>query len=158
KNIPYILLRRGMRLDLGGEVYMDVLFPDREVFDWSTNDGSAVMRLVYGEHSILLSGDATLKTENILLENNSKETLDSDILKVGHHGSRTSTTKKFVETITPTYALISSGEDNNYGHPHKEVLNTLAGEKAQILRTDELGSIIFKCAKIGACKIKKSKN
>ncbi|MFN4181430.1 MAG: ComEC/Rec2 family competence protein [Candidatus Paceibacteria bacterium] len=158
KDIAHILLRRGMRIDMGGEVYLDVLFPDREVFDWSTNDGSAVMRLVYGDQSILLSGDATVKTESLVVANNPKEILDSDILKVGHHGSRTSTSANFVETVTPMYALISSGEGNSYGHPHSEVLNTLANSKAQIMSTDELGNIIFKCAKIGECKIKKSKN
>lgn len=157
KNIPHILLRRGMRLDLGGEAYLDIFFPDREVFDWSTNDGSTVMRLVYGDHSVLLTGDATEKTENILLQN-SKEKLDSDILKVGHHGSRTSTSADFVKASTPQYALISSGEGNSYGHPHREVLNILTNAKAQILRTDEVGTIVFKCAKIGACKINKSKN
>ncbi len=158
QNIPDVLLRRGMQLDLGGGAYVEVLFPDRDVSEWSINDGSAMMRLVYGDTKVMLTGDATHKTENIVLGENTKENLDSDILKVGHHGSRTSTSMKFVESVSPQYALISSGEGNSYGHPHREVLNNLMSAKSQILRTDESGTIIFKCAKIGACKINKSKN
>jgi competence protein ComEC len=133
-----------MRLDLGGGVFIDILFPDRDVASWATNDGSVVGRLTYGNTSIMLTGDATAKTEKIILSENDKNELKSEVLKVGHHGSRTSTSVSFAEAIAPTYALISDGKDNKYGHPHQETLDTLAGLGAKIFRTDLLGNIIMK--------------
>lgn len=155
QNIPDVLLRRGMELDLGGGAYIEVLFPDRDVSEWSVNDGSAMMRLVYGGNSIMLTGDATEKTEGIVLGENTKESLDSDILKIGHHGSRTSTSTKFVEAVSPDYALISSGKGNTYGHPHKETLDNLAKFGVQVFRTDLFGTTILNCDTMGACKINK---
>lgn len=144
KNIPDILAKKGMRLDIGGGAVIDILFPNRDVFDWSSNDGSIVAKLTYGKTSIMLTGDATLATEKIILGENSAGTLKSTILKVGHHGSRTSTSEDFVKAVTPSYALISDGKDNKYGHPHLDTLNTLAQFSAKIFRTDLLGTIIMK--------------
>ena len=144
KDIPVSLAKKGMRLDLGGGAVLDILFPDRDVSDWTTNDGSVVMRLTYGETSIMLTGDATSETERLVLESNILEDLDVDILKVGHHGSRTSTSENFVQTLTPDYAIISSDGGKKYGHPHKETLETLNSFGVEILRTDILGSIIMK--------------
>ena len=144
QNIPDILAKRGMRLDLGGGVFIDILFPDRDVASWATNDGSVVARLTYGKTSVMLTGDAGMKTEKIILSENSPVDLDSTVLKVGHHGSRTSTSESFVKAVTPLYALISDAKNNNYGHPHPETLNTLTQAGAKILRTDLLGTIIMK--------------
>jgi competence protein ComEC len=143
-NIPAILAKKGMRLDIGGGVVIDILFPDRNVASWATNDGSVVARLVYGKTSIMLTGDASVKTEKIILSENTLAQLDSDILKVGHHGSRTSTSPLFVKAVSPTYALISDGKDNKFGHPHQDTLNTLVSFGAKIFRTDLLGTIIIK--------------
>ncbi len=155
KNIPDILARKGMRFDLGGGVFIDILFPDRDVRAWATNDASVVGRLSYGDISIMLSGDATVKTEKIILSENKKENLQSGILKVGHHGSRTSSSREFVGAVSPRYAFISDGKNNKYGHPHKETLDTLAMLGAKVLRTDLSGTIIFKCVRIGECEINK---
>jgi len=154
-NIPNILAKRGMKLDLGGGVFIDILFPDRNVLAWSTNDGSIVARLSYGNISVILTGDATIKTEKIILAENSVTQLNSDILKVGHHGSRTSTSPEFVKAVSPTYAFISDGEDNKYGHPHQDTLDTLTQFGVKIFRTDLLGAIIMKCARINECVINK---
>lgn len=143
QNIPDILVKRGMRLDMGGGVVIDILFPDRDVSAWATNDGSVVARLSYGQTSIMLTGDATAKTEKIILEENVSSNLASTILKVGHHGSRTSSSPSFVKAVMPSYALISDGKDNSYGHPHQETLDTLAQFGAKIFRTDLLGSIVM---------------
>ena len=151
-NIPNILAKRGMRLNLGGGAVIDILFPDRDVSSWSTNDGSIVAKLSYGNTSVMLTGDATIRTEEIILKENLKS-LDSTILKVGHHGSRTSTSPEFVKTVSPEYAFISNGKDNKYGHPHKETLDTLISFGAKIFRTDLLGAIIMKCARINKCEI-----
>jgi len=144
KNIPNILAKKGMRLDIGGGAFIDILFPDRDVSAWATNEGSVVARLSYGKTSIMLTGDATAKTEKIILGENSPAELQSTILKVGHHGSRTSTSFSFAKAVSPTYSLISDGKDNSYGHPHQETLDTLAQLGAKIFRTDLLGTIIMK--------------
>lgn len=144
KNIPDILAKRGMRLHIGGGAVVDILFPDRDVSTWASNDGSIVAKLTYGITSVMLTGDSTSVTEKIILAENSKTNLTSTILKVGHHGSRTSTSNDFVKAVVPKYALISDGKDNKYGHPHKDTLDTLTQFGAEIFRTDLLGTIIMK--------------
>ena len=91
----------------------------------------------------MLTGDATLKTEKILLAENSAEELHSTILKVGPHGSLTSTSPDFVKAVSPTYALISDGKNNKYGFPRQQTLDTLSLFGSKILRTDLLGTIIM---------------
>lgn len=154
QNIKSTIVTKGMRLHIGGGAYIDILFPDRDVSTWERNDGSIVARLVYGESTIMLTGDTTEKVERIILENNNLNNLQSDILKVAHHGSRTSTSYDFVNTVNPKYALISNGLKNNYGHPHPEVLDILNSLGVKILRTDTLGTIVFTCDRIKECKQK----
>ncbi|MFA6257674.1 MAG: MBL fold metallo-hydrolase [Candidatus Paceibacterota bacterium] len=144
QNIPDVLARRGMKLDLGGGVVIDILFPDRDVSEWATNDGGVVARLSHDKTSIMLTGDASTKTEQIILSENSEVQLKSTILKIGHHGSRTSSSLSFVKAVSPEYALISNSKDNNYGHPHQETLDTLVKFGANIFRTDLLGTIVMK--------------
>ncbi len=144
QNVPDILVKKGMKLDIGGGAVINILFPDRDVSSWPTNEGSVVARLTYGKTSIMLTGDADIKTEKIILSENTSAQLASTILKVGHHGSRTSTSPLFVKAVSPIYALISDGKNNNYGHPHQETLDTLASFSVKIFRTDLLGSIIMK--------------
>ncbi|MES3032346.1 MAG: ComEC/Rec2 family competence protein [Patescibacteria group bacterium] len=152
KNIPNILAKKGMRLDIGGGVVIDILFPDRDVATWSTNDGSIIARLSYGKTSVMLTGDSTMLTEKIVLAGSPASTIKSTILKVGHHGSRTSTSHDFVQAVSPSYALISDGKNNNYGHPHQDTLTTLTSFGVKIFRTDLLGTIIFSCDKMGICE------
>lgn len=144
KNIPISLAKKGMRINLGGGAVIDILFPDRDVSTWTTNDGSVVARLTYGETSVMLTGDATSETEKLILGSNTISDLDIDILKIAHHGSRTSTSDIFVEAVSPEYALISSDGGKKYGHPHKETLDTLNSFGSEIFRTDLLGTIIMK--------------
>lgn len=158
KKIPDILAKKGMNIDIGGGAYLEVLFPDKDVSMGEVNDGSIVMRLIYGETSIMLTGDATEKTENIILNNErykKENILESYILKVGHHGSRTSSSYEFVQAVRPKYALISDGLNNSYGHPHKETLKTFADLGVEVLRTDELGTIVFSCDRMGTCEMHK---
>lgn len=144
KGIKKVIAKKDMVLDLGDGAYIKILFPDRDVSSWSTNDGSIISRLSYGKNSIMLTGDTTKLTESIVLSENDARLLKSDILKVGHHGSHTSSSKAFVQAVAPTYAVISDGKGNTYGHPHKETLDTLNSFGIKILRTDLLGTIIFK--------------
>lgn len=145
KKIPRHLARRGMRLDLGGGARLDILFPDFDVSNLpnnKVNEGGVVARLVYGDTSMLLTADIPTKVEGRLLALYGKA-LDSDILKVAHHGSRGSSELAFVNAVSPAAAIISVGGDNRYGHPTKQVLDLLAGQDIKTLRTDEEGTVVF---------------
>jgi len=121
--------------------YFDVLFPVKSLngkeFE-DSNDTSVVVRLVFGRDSFLFMGDATTKTEDDLIAKN--VFLDSGVLKVGHHGSKTSTSENFVKSVSPKIAVIEVGK-NNYGHPTSEVLAILQKFDIQTLRTDQDGDI-----------------
>ena len=155
KKIPNLLAKRGMMIDLGGDAKLEILFPDRSVFDWPTNDGSIVAKLSYKGNNFMLTGDATFKTENLILKDNNLANLKSDFLKVGHHGSRYSSSLEFIKAVSPKIALISVGKNNKYGHPSPEVLGALARLGVKIFRTDEIGTIIIKCDKMDRCTINK---
>ncbi len=149
KRIPKIVAKRGMRIVLDKDVSLFVLYPDRDVANWTSNNGSIVMKLVYGGTSFLLQGDATDEVEKYLIslekdpESKVYGGLSGQVLKVGHHGSRTSTSPEYVKAVAPEYAAISDGKNNRYGHPHKETLDTLNKYHVKILRTDLEGRIIF---------------
>ena len=104
------------------------------------NDNSSVIYLKYNNMKFLFMGDAGVDKEKDILEKYNMSNID--VLKVGHHGSKTSSSKKFINVINPKYSIISVGKNNKYGHPNKEILNTLSNSK--IYRTDEDGSILFK--------------
>lgn len=108
--------------------------------DNEPNNTSIVMRIVYGETSFLFTGDAEREVEQALA--GSKYTLESTVLKVGHHGSASSTSYVFLRNVMPEYAVISVGEDNDYGHPTVEVLSRLRDADVTLFRTDLHGSVI----------------
>jgi len=140
-GIKKVFARRGMSVDLGNGAILQILFPDRDPSGMETNMSSIVARLVYGENEFLFTGDSPIAIENYLV---SLDGTQNDVLKVGHHGSKTSTNAGFVSAVSPEYAVISVGKDNRYGHPNQEVLDTLNNFGAKILRTDEQGRIVFK--------------
>ena len=119
------------------ETKIEIVAPVSSGYE-SLNDYSAVIRLMYGETSFLFMGDAEEISENEM-----KGNISSNVLKVGHHGSKTSSSKKFLYRVMPEIAVISVGEDNDYGHPSKTVLNRLDEIGAKILRTDECGDIVI---------------
>ncbi len=122
--------------------FMEILYPlenlEGQEFE-DSNETSIVSRLVFGEKSFLFTGDIRKSEEKALLEQ--RANLDSDILKVSHHGSKTSNSKEFVEKVSPEIAVISLGKENSYGHPHQEVLDILEDYGIKILRTDQNGDI-----------------
>lgn len=134
--------RTGQTIKLGAGVYVDILFPHDDVGNWNSNDSSVVMRITYGETSVLLTGDAGKSIEEYLVSLYG-ETLDSSILKVGHHGSDTSSAALFLGMTSPQKAVISAGEDNQYGHPDPAVVERITNFDIDILSTAEAGSIIF---------------
>jgi len=103
----------------------------------SVNNTSIIAKLSYGETSFLFTGDAFKKVERELVKRGTD--IDSDVLKIGHHGSKTSSAEEFIELVSPGTAVISVGKDNKYGHPHQETLKSL--NKIRILRTDLDGNI-----------------
>lgn len=146
-KIKRLKVRRGMVVDLGEGTLLQILFPVTDPEGMETNTASIVARLIYGEHEFLLTGDSPKNIEEYLTKESCKGcpfALEADVLKAGHHGSKTSTSDLFVRAVAPKYAVISAGRDNRYGHPHQEVLDTLTQHKIQILRTDQSGTIIFK--------------
>lgn len=143
KNIRKILARRGMRVDFGDGVYLNILFPDRDLSNVNTNTASIIAKLVYGKTSFLLTGDSPKAIENYLVSIDGKR-LKSDVLKVGHHGSRTSASELFFGYVSPRYAIILAGKNNRYGHPHKETIDLLNQFEIPILSTINLGTIKIK--------------
>jgi competence protein ComEC len=138
-----ILARKGIVwLDKEDGVYLDVLFPDRDVSGFETNTASIVAKLVYGDTSFLLTGDSPLAIEKYLASQYGQG-LNVDVLKLGHHGSRTSSSEEFLGYTSPAYAVISAGKDNMYGHPHKEVLDLLKKHAIPFLYTADEGTILF---------------
>ena len=143
EEAKHVVARRGQTLLFGDGVEVQILFPDRDMSGVkNANDASVVTRLVYGGTEVMLTGDAPESIEKYLVSLGA-ENLKSDILKAGHHGSRTSTSKEFVAAVDPTYTIISAGKDNSYGHPHKEVIETLTLASTTILATYNEGTIIF---------------
>ncbi len=142
-----IIARRGMRivLDRDNDIYFDILYPDRDVSHFTeANDGSIVGKLVYDNESFMLTGDATKYVENLIMHNETEQTLKSDVLKLGHHGSHTSSSELWLTKVHPDLAIISAGLHNRYGHPHKEVLDLLAKLHIPFLATYLKGTIMFK--------------
>ena len=107
-----------------------------------TNARSIVVRLTYGTMSVLLTGDAPVSVEQDLVRWYGTQ-LESEILKAGHHGSKTSTSTSFITALDPMIGIISAGKDNRYGHPHSQVVDTLETANVQILGTYDEGTIVF---------------
>lgn len=144
KGIERVLARRGMiiMLDSKRAVYLRILFPNQDVSGWDKNDASIVAKLIYGDTSFLLTGDSPKGIENYLTYIDGFS-LESDVLKLGHHGSKTSSSEAFLQAASPHFAIISAGANNRYGHPHKEVLDMLEKLNISPLATYDSGTIIF---------------
>lgn len=139
KNLNLQGLSSGDFINIEDNINLEVLAPS--YIQEENNLNSIVFRLDYKNKSFLFTGDAEANNElNII---NSYELNDIDFLKVGHHGSSSSTTSEFVEEVSPDVAVISCGYKNQYGHPHKSTLDTLEKNNVLTYRTDILGNIVF---------------
>ena len=125
KKIVYMLADQFSDIKFDDEVTLDILFPfiSNIVYMEKANNYSLITKMIYGEHEILFTGDSEAPQENILLKANVD--LAADILKVGHHGSKTSSQEKFLDAVQSEYAVISLQKGNSYGHPHASVINSL---------------------------------
>lgn len=127
-------------IDSKNEIYLDVLWPNNMENLTNENTNSLVLELIHGENEFLFTGDATIETELFIIKEFGDK-IDSDVLKVGHHGSKTSTSQIFLDKVTPEYSIISYGE-NSYGHPHQEVLDRLEKSEGEIFQTNGRATIV----------------
>jgi len=137
KNIPFEVAKKGEEIELDPAVDIEVLNPESKYSD-ELNENSVVLKVSYGEVSFLLMGDAGLKTEEKLMSTGYD--LDSDILKVGHHASRSGSGEAFFSEVSPKISVIEVGAGNDYGHPHAEILDRLQ-KASKVYRTDLDGSV-----------------
>lgn len=128
-------------LSLGKNSKVSIFSPNASSYD-NLNNYSPIIKISYNNSSFLFTGDAERVVEKDVLAKNSKN-LSSDIIKLGHHGSKTSSSKDFIEAVNPSIAIISCGKDNGYGHPHKETLSLLNNKNIKSYSTAEDGSISF---------------
>jgi beta-lactamase superfamily II metal-dependent hydrolase len=129
----------GDTYDLGQAKWI-ILAPSQDSYE-GANNSSIVIKLTFGNNSFMLTGDAEELSESEILAKSIN--LKSDVLKVGHHGSSSSTSDAFLAAVSPKYAVISVGEGNSYGHPHVETIEKLNKQNIEVLRTDQQGTIIF---------------
>lgn len=134
KKIPYYSCIKELDIDNNKLYFLNTKIYDNE------NDNSNVIYFNYNNYKFLFMGDAGVEVEEDLIEKYNLQ--DIDVLKVGHHGSKTSSSKEFINEINPKYSIISVGKNNRYGHPNDIVLENL--EESKIYRTDQYGSIMFK--------------
>lgn len=125
-----------------GALQNTIIAPNKDYKD--PNEASVVIKSTYGDTSIMLTGDAGKESEADILSIWSKDALKCNVLKVGHHGSSTSTSPAFLDAVDPTMALISCGEGNKYGHPLPETIKKLEDRGITIYRTDKNGSIVIR--------------
>lgn len=134
--------KAGQVIWLGDDAYVAILFPDRDVSHVESNTASIVTQLNYGDTQVLLTGDSPQEIEWHLVATYG-DALQSEILKAGHHGSRTSTGALFLERVSPEEVVISAGKDNRYGHPHKEVTDLVESFGAELVSTAEEETIEY---------------
>ncbi|HII4498592.1 TPA: ComEC/Rec2 family competence protein [Clostridium perfringens] len=134
-------LKGGMVIDLGEGAKFEVFTPQKLEYE-ELNDYSPIMKLSFGDTSYLFTGDAEKLAEEEALAKY-KNSLDSDVIKFGHHGSSSSSSNAFIEAVSPKYGIISCAKDNKYGHPHRETLDIIKKYNIKTFRTDTDGEIIL---------------
>ena len=137
KNLKIKTAKAGNTIIDTDDLKLVVLAPNQDSYE-SLNNYSIVLKLTYKEKSFLFMGDAETLSEKEITGD-----IQADVLKVGHHGSRTSTSQAFLNKVNPSYAVISVGLNNDYKHPHQEVIDRLEKKNIKIYRTDQNGDIIF---------------
>lgn len=140
KNLKVTTAAKGVKLPLAS---MEAVFLGPVGSDYENlNNHSAVLKLAYGETSFLFQGDAEAESEKEIINSDMGGRLKADVLKLGHHGSSTSTTPEYLDRVKPAYAVVMAGKGNDYGHPHKETMELLRSRNISVYRTDEQGTVI----------------
>ena len=147
KNIKVCVVEAGNRINIEKNLFFDILWPSKNetVSKNVINNNALVCKMVSKKVTMLFTGDIEQEAEEAILNKYKSNIgiLKSDILKVAHHGSKTSSTKEFLEAVKPNTAVIGVGKNNNFGHPNKSVLERLKRLGCRIYRTDESGEIIL---------------
>ena len=156
KKIKVYVVKKGDNLKIEENILLNILWPkDEKIKENAINNNSIVAKLNYKSFSILLTGDIEKIAENeILKEYENSNILNANILKVAHHGSKSSSINEFLEKVKPQIALIGVGEKNTFGHPNEGVLKRLKNINTKIYRTDKKGEITIKINRKGCIKIK----
>jgi len=142
-GVKIVPKKSGERIDFGGaEIRVLAPFPDYQATEIARNNDSLVLSIHYGRRSFLLTGDAEKELEYRILDERLMP-VSTDVLKLGHHGSRTSSTAEFLDAARPGFAIVSAGFENLYRHPHPDVLTRLAQRGIRVLRTDIGGQVQF---------------
>src|SRR5690606_32873670 len=139
QNTPVHHAVAGETIVVEDGVRLEILHPGMVLDEENRNENSVAVRLVYGSFTLLLTGDAEVNGEAAMLERG--RDLHALIFKAGHHGSSTSSNGNFLAAVRPQIVIVSAGENNRYGHPHRELLERVDQIGAVLLRTDELGTI-----------------
>jgi hypothetical protein len=142
KDIPYRVAEQGQTIDIDPELRVFVLSPPAQRISDDPNINSVVLRISYGTIDILMTGDLGGEGEDALIR--SGYPLDAEILKVGHHGSSSSTSPGFLARVRPEMGFVFVGEDNPYGHPHQDTLDLLKTSRVMLYRTDRDGTIVVR--------------
>ncbi|MFA6304291.1 MAG: ComEC/Rec2 family competence protein [Patescibacteria group bacterium] len=157
KNIPIVFAQAGQEF-IFGEVDLKVIYPwqnfaNKEIVEKgdeaatsgsidNLNNTSVVLKMVYRQNCVIFTGDLEIPGEELILK--SKQNITADILKVGHHGSDTATSEKFLAQVNPKYAVIQVGQDNKFGLPDLRVIKRLAKKQIKIYRTDQNNDVLFR--------------
>ena len=155
KNIRVISVEKGNKVNIEKDMYFNVIWPDSNniVNENKLNNNSLVFKMNYKNTSALFTGDIEKIAEEKIISYVKEDELKSTIIKVAHHGSKTSSTEKFIEKVKPKIALIGVGENNTFGHPSNITIETLEKAGTKIYRTDKMGEIILQINKKGQIKI-----
>lgn len=155
KGISVIFVKKGDKIKIDNETYMDVLFPSNNfISDNILNNNSIVTKVCYNNFSVLFTGDVEEIAENeICRKYHTTDKLKANILKIAHHGSKTSSTAEFIKMVKPQIALIGVGEKNKFGHPNAGVIQRLKNMNTKIYRTDKMGEIVIQINNMGEIKI-----
>ena len=141
KDLKITVAKLGAKsINLGDDIKAEFLAPIKDNYD-NLNNYSAVLKITHGDNSFLFTGDAEKESEREMIQNNLD--LKADVLKLGHHGSSTSTSQEFLDKVNPSIVVASLGKGNDYGHPHKETLTKIKNKNLTFYRTDESGSIVL---------------
>ncbi len=142
ENATVQFARAGQVIQVGASTTIQILSPASETDNWRANAASVIVRVVYGDTAFMLTGDAPISIEDYLVGVYG-ESLQSNVLKLGHHGSQTSTSGLFLDTVQPQYAVVSAGIDNRYGHPDQNVMQRVFARNIQTSHTGIDGSVSF---------------
>jgi competence protein ComEC len=142
EHMQVVYAEPGQVIQLGASTTLRIFSPAGDETNWESNMASIVLKVEYGSTSVMLTGDAPIEIENYLVQAY-PGLLKSTVLKLGHHGSKTSSSDEWLDAVNPEYAVVSAGLNNKYGHPHASVMQAVAARNIKVDETSKEGTITF---------------